>query len=197
MSTEELPRGHRIVEGRKAISMSSFAGSWGGEVAAQHPWPADTFLQGGERGVVLGREGTTAFVEAHNEGMGFIRGEGATWQEAEDAAWTKAQRALDCARHEWEPRGYINGAGICKNCGRFGSKVFTPEELGLFCAACGEPTFWHLETADPVGDFVTCEKHVPHREGGFCFCPPCQTKFDESHPTASEMTAALDALLKP
>ncbi|KQO98779.1 hypothetical protein ASF30_12005 [Leifsonia sp. Leaf264] len=102
-------------------------------------------VQGGGHGIVFRRDGgsayNTAFVEAFPEGT-FIRGEGATIEEAEDAAWAKYQQYVSCPTHEWEPRGYVNGAGFCKHCNQFGSKVFTPEQLGLHCHVCGIPTYW-------------------------------------------------------
>jgi hypothetical protein len=172
----KLPRGHRLVGGRKAISLSPFAGSGGGEVPAQHPWPAETFLQGGTSGVVLRRTGggyRTAFVEAHSDTLGFLRGEGATWQEAEDDAWAKARRVLSCPGpngHDWEARGYTNGCGFCRYCGRFGTGVFTAEELGSLCAVCGTPTFWHRD--DERG--VLCRDHVPHDpDSWMCGCLTC------------------------
>lgn len=103
----------------------------------------DIFVQGGTSGLVFVPGGTnyrTAFVEASPPGS-FIRGEGKTLTEADDACWAKLQRYLGCTTHEWEARGYRNGGGFCKNCGQFGSKVFTPEQLGLLCSTCQKPTF--------------------------------------------------------
>lgn len=168
-------RGHRTVNGHKAISLSGFGtGSRDGEVEAQHPWPSETFLQGGGCGVVFTKTGSyeTAFVEAYSDTLGFLRGEGKTWQEAEDDAWRHAQRVLACpgpTGHEWEDRGYRNGGGFCRHCGRFGSNVFTPADLGCFCSVCGVPTFWHRD-----GDEFRCEEHTPHQEDVFaCGCPAC------------------------
>jgi hypothetical protein len=86
-------------------------------------------VQGGSSGLVLSREGghyKTTFVEAfpHN---GFIRGEGATLQEAESSAWSQYVRQMSCEQspgHEFERRHYTNGCGICKHCGAFRSEVF-------------------------------------------------------------------------
>lgn len=146
-------------------------------VPARHPWPEGTFLQGGDKGVVFVSDGTsygTAFVEAHSGAHGFIRGEGATIADAEDDAWTKATRALECPGHEYEARHYKNGGGLCKHCGRFRSDVFTPTDLGLFCAACGEPTFWHRENREPVGEFFICPLHTPHIDPDWlCTCTTC------------------------
>lgn len=122
-------------------------------------------VQGGESGVVLLREGgsyTTAFVECFPENS-FIRGEGATVAEADDACWAKLQSFTGC-EHQWEPQGYRNGGGICKHCGQFGSKVFTPEDLGLFCTTCGVPTYNVLledERKPATEQESRCEAHDP------------------------------------
>lgn len=171
------------------------------DVEAQHPWPEGTFLQGGDKGVVLSNkpEGnyTTAFVETHSEVTGFIRGEGKTVAEAEDDCWAKAQQTVQCPGHVYEARGYKNGGGVCIHCKRFKSGAFTPEQLGLFCAACGVPTFWHAEHFEPVGEFFTCPLHVPHRDGSWCFCPPCEAARKAEEPlTDEEMTAGFEALFR-
>ncbi|WP_159599743.1 hypothetical protein [Agromyces humi] len=131
-------------------------------VESRHPWPAGMFIQGGGHGIVLSRSGgdsyRTAFVEAFPEGT-FIRGEGATVEDAEDAAWAKFQRYAGCPGHEWETRGYRNGAGFCKHCGKFGSQVFDLVEIGSVCDVCGVGTYWTT-----VGDKLFCEEHAPARE---------------------------------
>lgn len=129
-------------------------------VEAAHPWPEGTFVQGGAQGVVFrsverGGNYRTAFVEVVPDGGGFIRGEGATIPEAETAAWEKFQRRIACPGHEFEPRGYKNGAGFCKHCNAFSGKVFTPEDLGLSCKVCGVPTYWSR-----VGDDFFCPTHA-------------------------------------
>lgn len=129
-------------------------------VEAQCPWPDDMFIQGGGSGLVIrpasqGGNYGTAFVEIHHETVGFIRGEGPTVLDAEQAAWTKYQRAMQCPGHEYEARHFKNGAGICKHCNRFAINIFTAEELGLFCKTCGVPTFWSR-----IGDDVFCETHA-------------------------------------
>lgn len=131
-----------------------------GDYEARHPWPEETAVSAGTRGLVLGRDGTsyrTAFMEVYPPGASFIRGEGATAAECEDACWAAYQKALTCpsgAGHAWEPRGYRNGAGFCTHCGTFKAKAFTPEELGLHCHACGAATFYSRD-----GDRMGCEAH--------------------------------------
>lgn len=129
---------------------------------ARHDWPEGTFIQGGGSGLVLSRNGNyhTAFVEVNPADMRtFIRGEGATIPEAEDAAWATYRRNADCPGHEFEPRGYTNGAGFCKHCGMFSSHQFTAEQLGLHCAVCGTPANWCT-----AGGKWFCENHAPTRE---------------------------------
>lgn len=106
----------------------------------QHPWPADTYLQGGERGIVLVEGGTsysTAFVEAFPRSPDtFLRGEGATIADAEDDCWQKYQKLAACPAHPehgpFEPRGYRNGSGFCTRCNTWFSRVLPeqPEDPG-------------------------------------------------------------------
>lgn len=118
------------------------------------PWPDDCFCQAGGDGIVLprgslekalhttegaletiaavaraipppGKSYRTAFFEAFPENPDtFIRGEGKTIEEAEGSAWKKFERIAKCAGHEYERRGYANGAGFCKHCGLFVSHCF-------------------------------------------------------------------------
>lgn len=131
---------------------------------AQYPWPEDmSLLQGGTSGLVIrpaskGGNYGTAFVEAFPAGT-FIRGEGPTVPEAETACWEKYQRDQGCPGHEYEARHYRNGGGICKHCGRFASKAFTPEQLGCFCKKCGVPTFWSR-----IDEDFYCEEHATDRD---------------------------------
>lgn len=120
----------------------------------------EIFVQGGTSGLVISSRGNyqTAFVECFPSGS-FIRGEGETLAEADAACFAKLQAYLGCPRHEWEARGYRNGGGFCKHCGQFGSQVVTPEDLDLYCATCGTPTFHTLNSKK--GSASTCEKHDP------------------------------------
>lgn len=122
-------------------------------------WPMDCYLQAGDRGVVFRGDATsydTAFFEAFPRNPDtFIRGEGATIAEAEQAAWAKWRRVLTCPGrdgHEFERRGYKNGAAFCKHCDLFMSGVLPPDES---CCVCGVPTYW---TSDADGNFY-CEDH--------------------------------------
>lgn len=131
------------------------------QVKSQYEWPADCYLQGGTNGLVIVRNGKnygTAFVEAF-PGDTFIRGEGATVAEAETNCWNKYQSKVNCPSHEWETRGYKNGAGFCKKCNAFQSKVFTGEQLGFHCSVCGVGTLHHID-----GPAIFCEEHFPYRK---------------------------------
>ncbi|MBG0738738.1 hypothetical protein IV500_04805 [Paeniglutamicibacter antarcticus] len=122
-------------------------------------------VQGGEGGTVFVQAGgsyITAYIECFPENS-FLRGEGATLAEADAACWAKLQSFTSC-EHQWEVRGYRNGGGICKHCGQFGSKVFTPEQLGLACTVCGAPTFHILfddQRKPDVEQKSRCEAHDP------------------------------------
>lgn len=115
----------------------------------------DVLVQGGENGIVGTPTGTyrTAFVEAFPENpKTFIRGEGDTIEEAELSAWEQYQKILSCEEHKFERRGYKNGAGFCKKCDLFKSKVFQPSEI---CEICSTPTYY---TCD-IDDKWYCEEH--------------------------------------
>ncbi|MEU9405653.1 hypothetical protein AB0E08_08100 [Streptomyces sp. NPDC048281] len=100
---------------------------------AQHDWPDTVYIQGGERGVVLGGpDGAyqTAFFEAFPGGT-FLRGEGRILAEAEEMCWRQYQVWVNCdgatpAHGPYERRQYTNGAGFCTRCGIWASKVFEP-----------------------------------------------------------------------
>lgn len=96
----------------------------------QQDWPSSTYVQWGSSGVVFRQEGgdySTAFFEAfprEPELKTFIRGEGVDVQAAEASAFAKLEHYRACPGHEFERRGYTNGAGFCKHCGMFQSGVF-------------------------------------------------------------------------
>jgi hypothetical protein len=134
-------------------------------IEAQCPWP-DTIdlVQGGRSGLVIrpassGGNYTTAFVEVFSPEGGFIRGEGETVAEAETAAWKKYNARAACTNHEYEARNYKNGAGFCKHCNKFASKVFTPEEIGCLCKVCNVGTFWSR-----IDNDFYCEEHATDRD---------------------------------
>ena len=140
-------------------------------IRLQHPWPDDCFVQGGASGIVFSRAGnyTTAFFEAFPRNPNtFLRGEGTTVEDAEDNAWAKHQQYLSCQSptgdHEYETRGYKNGAGFCKHCDMFASKVFNLADIGSVCFICGTDYY------DEVGDRLVCRKH----------CPPSYSKTEGS-----------------
>lgn len=136
---------------------------------AAHPWPDETTVSAGD-GVVFtrGADGSnqsyeTLFMEVYPPDASFIRGEGETPADCENAAWEQYQLALHCVpeqeQHLWEPRNYRNGAGFCKHCNTFKSSAFTPQELRSFCSVCQTPTFWQ-RTISPSGEEqMLCEEH--------------------------------------
>lgn len=125
-------------------------------------WPKDTaLLQGGMSGIVFSVNGNyrTAFVEA-SLNSSFYRGEGSTIEEAELACWNKYVRSLKCLEHEWETRGYTNGAGFCKHCNKFEGERFTGEQLGLFCGTCGVGTTYGVAFDTTGTSKPFCELHI-------------------------------------
>lgn len=147
----------------------------------QQPWPADCFCQCGDSGIVLGGNGSlndvlaaenplteiasqaanptsyiTAFFEAFPKPptATFIRGEGKTIEEAELDAFTQYQRFAACDHSMgYDRRTYTNGAGFCRGCGMFKSKVFEPTTT---CCICNIPTDYSNDT---VNNYY-CEAHV-------------------------------------
>jgi len=130
---------------------------------SQYPWPDDTYLQGGDNGIVFTSNGTsyrTAFVEVFTQ-EGFIRGEGETVLEAEVDCWNKYNKIITCTDHQYETRGYKNSGGICKNCQKFAMYVFTAEELGQYCWYCNVPTLHFWKEYEPVDTVFACVNHTP------------------------------------
>jgi len=105
------------------------------QVEAQRPWPDGMYVQGGGRGLVVVRAGghyRTAFVEAcPSSGGTFLRGEGPSVEEAEDACWAKYQTVLNCAdglgvHGPFDAGRYESGAGFCTRCGAWFSGMLEP-----------------------------------------------------------------------
>lgn len=90
----------------------------------------------------------TAFFEAFPRNPDtFLRGEGKTIQEAEEKAWKQFEKLRACPGHEFEARGYENGGGFCKHCGKFGSNVIAPIHA---CPGCGKLNWF---SKDNRGEF--------------------------------------------
>lgn len=99
-----------------------------GEYTPKFDWGNTTFCQCGDGGISL-RESSmyiTAYFEAFPEVpiKTFIRGEGKTIEDAEKDAWEKYERIKLCPEHEFERKGYTNGAGFCKHCNLFAPHQF-------------------------------------------------------------------------
>lgn len=134
-----------------------------GRHALTRPWPEHWLVQGSGGGLVVRRDRSTyrtAFFEVFpDEPSTFVRGEGATLTEAEDAAWEQVQRIVTCPQHEFETRGYTNGAGLCRHCDLFASGVFDVADVGVPCVVCGERTNY-----SQVAGSWYCRRHAPSRE---------------------------------
>ena len=107
---------------------------------------------------VFARSYLTAFFEAFPTNPStFIRGEGSTINEAEQKAFDCLARFLACPGHEFERGKYRNGAGICKHCGMFSTKVFEPID---HCTVCGSPSNY---TSDIDNNFwcKACAESMP------------------------------------
>lgn len=120
-----------------------------------YKWDEDCYVQSGDVGLVFDGDTsyTTAFFEAFPQSpKTFIRGEGKSIEEAEAMAWSELQRYRECKKHEFERRGYSNGAGFCKHCGLFKSHVFEPLTK---CVVCNKAT----NHAVDVDRNFYCEEH--------------------------------------
>lgn len=134
------------------------------------PWEESTFVQCGDDGVVFSTKKSyhTAFFEAFPKSPDcFLRGEGATIEEAEQKCWQYYQNVLNCKTHEFEAGKYINGEGICKHCRLFQTDVLTPK---FNCLECNLP--------------------LNHANGGnwHNYCKNHYLKRDESKPYRLEMS---------
>jgi len=120
--------------------MKKASKSFGDDFDCQKDWPEDCYVQCGGSGIVFKsspEDGSyfTAFFEAFPKNpKTFIRGEGASIEEAEANAWDKFQRILACDKHEYKRHGEEHG--ICIKCGLFTSEVFSPSES---CSVCNKP----------------------------------------------------------
>lgn len=134
-----------------------------------HDWPDGMFAQGGK----VNRDDVgMVFIEAFpREPATYFRGEGLTYTAAEDSLWARWQAYTACSQHEWETRGYRNGAGFCRQCGLFGSHVFDLVEIGSTCAVCKVGTYnTTVPARNPDGTWnrkepadLLCEEHTyPH-----------------------------------
>lgn len=98
-------------------------------------WPENTFTQCGEKGVVFTKKGNykTAFFEAFpKQPATFIRGEGLTIEEAEEKAFSKYLRYIQCDEHDFK-RKDNSEHGICVNCSLFLTDIFPPVNK---CSVC-------------------------------------------------------------
>jgi len=148
--------------------------------ACLQAWPEDCKVQCGDAGIVFGTKGSldkvissenplgelaaqatdpetyiTAFFEAFPKPpvQTFIRGEGKTIEEAEEAAFKKYQKYAACDHSMgYERRDYKNGMGFCKGCGMSSSQAFLPSTT---CVVCGIPTNWSSD----IDENFYCEVH--------------------------------------
>jgi hypothetical protein len=140
----------------------------------RHPWPADCMVQGGAAGVVFREGGTyrTAFVEAF-PGT-FLRGEGKTIAEAEDACWAKYEVLAACPHNQgFDRRDYVNGAGFCRRCGTwFGSRVTGFDPLPEYYEKSSQPSLMEraflgdMNAAAEIIGTVACASQLPEAPDG-------------------------------
>lgn len=138
----------------------SFMKHGGGEIQAKMSWPAGSTL------TCSGLNRTTYFVEYH-DGTYIRANSNISLDDAERKAWERYLETSSCFFHEWEARGYTNGAGFCKHCNKFESGVFSLEEVGSICTVCQTPTNWNVFSANlqgVPGIVKACEQHSDEYE---------------------------------
>lgn len=146
-------------------------------------WPEGTSIQGG-RVLREGEDGLQHdlhFVEVSTPPHGYFRAEAPTMAAAEQAAFARYQLSAQCPGHEWQARGYTNGAGFCRHCGVFGSNVLTGEQLGQHCHTCGVGTTYGQYSTHAYWDAQRFQVINPGpREEWAFFCAehaPCRAEF--------------------
>ena len=145
--------------------------SFGPDYECKKEWPEEIFVQCGGSGVVFSKEGnySTAFFEAFPKSPScFLRGEGATIEEAEEKCWNSYQKILVCD-HEMERRDRTDGYAYCKHCS-YSSTVFAPLTK---CCKCKTPTAY---SKDHNGEYY-CKKHKRFKPKD----PNPSRYFDDSH----------------
>lgn len=113
------------------------------EYQLKFDWPKDCYIQCGKKGIVISRDGNhykTAFLEAFPLET-FIRGEGADLEYAEEKAWLKYQKYLNCENHDFERKNEA-GSGECKKCGY--RKTDALKNLRI-CACCNKKDVYFNE----------------------------------------------------
>ena len=122
------------------------------EYETKNDWQC--YCQSGSNGTVFSEGGNyeTAFFEAFpNNPRCFIRGEGATIEEAEQQAWGKWQKIQVC-KHEMERRNRTDGYAYCKYCS-YSAVIFEPLTK---CCKCKKPTAY---TTGKKGSSY-CKRHA-------------------------------------
>lgn len=129
-------------------------------------WPGDCMVQWGH-GIVP----AVPFFEAFPTGA-FIRGEGETIADAERHAFAQYQRDVACD-HVWgrqRPGGdtYTNGAGWCRKCGGFRSRMFREVvAFGRHRKAIGRGEHEHLNSMETDAEMnAHMDRKYPERAAG-------------------------------
>lgn len=141
----------------RTIKLSSFGEDKSKEFTIAHDWSEDgkdISVQGGGSGVVFSKTGgrRTAFFEAFpNKPSCFVRGEGVTIGEAEENAWQRYQRIINCPGHDMDRRNRKDGYAYCKHC-TYSGMVYEPLTK---CCKCGVPTNY----ANDFRGRIYCKKH--------------------------------------
>ena len=132
--------------------------TFGKDYDCKYEW--DCFCQAGGQGIVFTKHDcyNTAFFEAFpTKPNCFLRGEGATIEEAEEKCWQKYQKVISC-NHEMERRHRTDGYAYCKHCD-YSARIFEPLTK---CCKCGIYTAYAKDTR---GKFFCkkCSRVIPRK----------------------------------
>ena len=164
-----------VIEGTRVASKSFGRNPY----SCQYDWPINCVVQCGDGIVLTGKPSLvdaltdteaacavlsgkaesyqTAFFEAFPRSPDtFLRGEGKTIEEAENACWNHYQKILVCLKHEFERRKRDDGYCYCKHCGLSGLFL---DPLHA-CAGC-QTTRYNVWSRD---------------KDGMTYCEPCFKK---------------------
>lgn len=153
--------------------MQSKDGLTGNMHDCQHDWPDNVRIQHGEKGIVFSKNGnySTSFFEAFPPTSvtdSYVRGEGSSVKEAENNAFEKYLKMINCEQHDYVRKGK-GESGICKLCSSTKDEVFPPVE-SLTCSVCNKPSsnFYFLGISEEKVDENDIESFFRKSEN-YCY----------------------------
>jgi hypothetical protein len=154
---------------KSSMGKQRFANNPGGgeRYKCQHPWPADSYLQACDAEVVKtgGPKNQEEECDAYFEALLLspdttIMADAKTIEEAENMAWEKYQKIVNCSEHEFISGGQFNMTGICKHCDLILQNKFEPTTT---CKVCGKVTAHTIGDDSNIHYEEYCEDHCNDR----------------------------------